>query len=125
MESGHDFSLAVTPSTFVIPSGFSREESAVFRPATKPCSRLPPTLNPRVKPLRFSTPLRLPRLRRPAAADAVLPRPSSLRVSPAPFSAVPPVRWLAVNVNRGSDESSLWLAEAGGTFQEVLRGDEE
>jgi prolyl oligopeptidase len=62
---------------------------------------------------------------RPVEEDEVVFRPEDKTEAPVPISVSPDGRWTAVNVNRGWGASSLWLAEAGGPFQEVFHGDGE
>jgi prolyl oligopeptidase len=64
-------------------------------------------------------------LGRPPGEDEVIFRPEDRTEAPAPISVSPDGRWIAICSERGWGESSLWLAEAGGLFQEVFRGDGE
>ncbi len=65
------------------------------------------------------------RIGRPVAEDPVVFRPADPTESPEPAAGGPGGRWVAINVNRGWGESSLWLAESGGAFEEVFRGEGE
>ena len=65
------------------------------------------------------------RIGRPVEEDPVVFRPEDPTESVGPAAGGPGGRWIAVNVSRGWGESSLWLAEAGGPFREVFRGEGE
>jgi prolyl oligopeptidase len=62
---------------------------------------------------------------RPVEEDEVVFQPEDRTEAPAPISVSRDGRWTAINVNRGWGESSLWLAEAGGPYRELFRGDGE
>jgi prolyl oligopeptidase len=65
------------------------------------------------------------RLGRPVLEDEPVLRPEGKTDSPEIVSVSEDGRWTAITVFRGTAESSLWLAEAGGSFTEVFRGREE
>jgi prolyl oligopeptidase len=65
------------------------------------------------------------RLGRPPSEDELVFRPEGKTDAPELVSVSEDGRWTAITVSRGTAETSFWLAEAGGEFSEVFRGEDE